>query len=873
MPGNLNLPTENIDEVILRLLKLKPGTELDYQTYLDMIKKRLASHRMLGFKVPAEEDELLRIEFKRVSKLKDNGRFKVKERKVKVSPPPPPSGSRRPGGPNGNGPNGNKKSPNGPKTKSIVKTPKGKISTEKFFYEPRVQQVRVKDVTEKTVKVKKETDPLYRIDQKLDSIIKTLTGIDKENRKRSEKERKDLEGRSRAEKEKSLEARPFEGIKKAISTMLKPFQSVWDIIKNFFLNIILGKIVLKLLDWFGDPKNQGKVKSLTRFLIDFGPALLAGFILFGTKFGGAVRFLSNIALKGIWRLSKFAIPKIVKFIARNPIAAGIALVTAGAWAPELFPGLVNEKERETTKASGTKEDKIKALEKQKANLNIFEKLQGKASEIDEQLSYLKTGKTKSYGFAGGGFGKFGPGVVRGKKGRDKIPAMLSDGEFVMSAGAVRKYGVDHLESMNAAGGGTNKPQMISGVPHAAGGGLIGKVYEGANRASGGNLKPVVDEIIRGLSSEYKWANDLARKSGVSLSGVNKRLQYEAGRMGSGIPSLNIGGHDVGKRLQYEAGRIKGLPGKLASKFNSAKKDDMSNVLGGLGRSSYRDAGMVYARSMLGGIGGKLTEKDFSPENQKILEAAIKRAQSRQQQKLTVAMKKLAEKPNDPVRQSTVKRLQQGQIQLGYEDYASGTDKKGKPVYTKEEKDLKNILGQSWFQKQKTGGYRSTNEKYDFQKYKNPWKVALGITDEENKDVKKSGVNFQKRLEAFHQINPLARDLDADVMIGGKRPKDSLKNQKALESKRPWWDKMGIFGGASAQMPQSAKKQNPTVTRKNPPTPIKPPAKPKVTVVKAGQGGAKPNSSKSSGGATKAPSFSANHGKTNTAAKTLGVNKK
>jgi hypothetical protein len=52
------------------------------------------------------------------------------------------------------------------------------------------------------------------------------------------------------------------------------------------------------------------------------------------------------------------------------------------------------------------------------------------------------------------------GFVSGEKGVDKIPAMLSDGEFVMSTGAVQKYGVDTLEGMNAAGGGTNKPKMM-----------------------------------------------------------------------------------------------------------------------------------------------------------------------------------------------------------------------------------------------------------------------------------------------------------------------------------------------------------------------------------------------------------------------------
>ena len=37
--------------------------------------------------------------------------------------------------------------------------------------------------------------------------------------------------------------------------------------------------------------------------------------------------------------------------------------------------------------------------------------------------------------------------------------MLTPGEFVMSKGAVQKYGADTLASMNAMGGGTNKPTM------------------------------------------------------------------------------------------------------------------------------------------------------------------------------------------------------------------------------------------------------------------------------------------------------------------------------------------------------------------------------------------------------------------------------
>tara|TARA_B100001250_G_scaffold30273_1_gene24867 strand:- start:130 stop:1212 length:1083 start_codon:yes stop_codon:yes gene_type:complete len=40
--------------------------------------------------------------------------------------------------------------------------------------------------------------------------------------------------------------------------------------------------------------------------------------------------------------------------------------------------------------------------------------------------------------------------------------MLTPGEFVMSKGAVQQYGVDTMESMNAAAGGTNRPTLMRG---------------------------------------------------------------------------------------------------------------------------------------------------------------------------------------------------------------------------------------------------------------------------------------------------------------------------------------------------------------------------------------------------------------------------
>jgi hypothetical protein len=85
------------------------------------------------------------------------------------------------------------------------------------------------------------------------------------------------------------------------------------------------------------------------------------------------------------------------------------------------------------------------------------------------------------------------GVVSGQKGIDRVPAMLTDGEFVMSRGAVQKFGVNTLMSMNSAGGGTNIPRVVSGRLHAFGGGPVGDVELqriAANYNRGSNLKQI-----------------------------------------------------------------------------------------------------------------------------------------------------------------------------------------------------------------------------------------------------------------------------------------------------------------------------------------------------------------------------------------------
>ena len=87
------------------------------------------------------------------------------------------------------------------------------------------------------------------------------------------------------------------------------------------------------------------------------------------------------------------------------------------------------------------------------------------------------------------------GQVDGPGGIDKVPAMLTDGEFVMSRGAVQKIGVDKLEAMNAAGGGTNKPKVVDNKVYASVGGYV----SGTDTGKKGTPDPKKEESSGGAN--------------------------------------------------------------------------------------------------------------------------------------------------------------------------------------------------------------------------------------------------------------------------------------------------------------------------------------------------------------------------------------
>ena len=326
-------------------------------------------------------------------------------------------------------------------------------------------------------------DALNGINNNVNGMLSIMSDRQRFESKRAADERKEAEKAARAGSEKKLEG-SFKGIKKIGESVIAPAISIWQRLWDFIKTILLGKVVLKLFDWLTDPENQDKIKAIGRLFKDWWPAMLTGFVLFGTGIGRFITWMGAKLVSWGWTLLKTVIPVLWKAItAMGPW--GVAALAVGGTAAYLAtrPNETDEKVDKSVEEQGAEETAAQ-LREQQENRNPLQRfgdfVTGAGQEREEQIQRVETGTEKRYGFFGeldrpaqkfaeGGFvqspdptikpvQKFAEGgQVRGPSGVDKVPAQLTAGEFVMSKGAVQKWGVDTLAGMNAAGGGTNKP--------------------------------------------------------------------------------------------------------------------------------------------------------------------------------------------------------------------------------------------------------------------------------------------------------------------------------------------------------------------------------------------------------------------------------
>ena len=291
------------------------------------------------------------------------------------------------------------------------------------------------DLAEKLKSLDPVTNPLESSIQTIVDSVKSIhdTLIKQQDLDKGQKDDDDIDAEQdkRDAKESGRESGGVgEGLKKTGEKMLAPVKKGFNSIKEWIIKFFAAKAIMMFMNWFSDPSNAKKVSSLFRFIKDWWPAILTGLLLFAGSMLGPTGIII-----GITALVVGFIPKIVNSI------------------KSLF-GFTKDVNKEAAK--GEKEAaKAEKLADKQDKKDISEDLKPE----DDVGDAPEPGTQETPGVEKLNKG----GEVPGTGNTDTVPAMLTPGEFVMSKGAVEQYGVNTLEGMNAAAGGTNQPTPVSGT--------------------------------------------------------------------------------------------------------------------------------------------------------------------------------------------------------------------------------------------------------------------------------------------------------------------------------------------------------------------------------------------------------------------------
>ena len=295
-----DLVSESIDERILRLLGLEEVFDMDYATYLSLLKEKLLAARMVNASLPGDENELLTDEFRRVKRKV--GRFKIVRKKISSD--------------------------------DIGTSGKVLVSPDKFFL---VSKAVIPSTSEGDGE-----ESSSDIIKKLDELIDAIKNDNKLELKKQEDERKNKQNKKRQDAENRLES-ISKPVQRLMKTVVAPFQSILGRIIKFLQFTILGYALNRFVEFFSNPKNQKKIEAIGRFLKDWWPSLLGVAALFFTPLG--------VLVKGVISLMRFAIPALLKIVKRNPYTA---LAIAGVSGIGLISKLLPKSEESTVESGDIK---------------------------------------------------------------------------------------------------------------------------------------------------------------------------------------------------------------------------------------------------------------------------------------------------------------------------------------------------------------------------------------------------------------------------------------------------------------------------------------------------------------------------------------
>ena len=433
-PSNLE---KEINEGILRTyLGVEDASDIDFETYRTLLKEKIAAVRMGGSDMDSGDISYLTNEFVRIKKFKvPEGQ---KKKKIDVKKFVQKTEETR-------------KKSESLKNKLLepteIKSKPSQSVRPQMLMLPPAQEPQgggEEDDQEFKEQVSKGLENIIPNLDNLQSTMESILGTLKQQAllgKKEEREEDAAEAKERrVNREKVLESK---GKKSGVDDKnlgkkaVKPVKGIFDMLMDFFKNILLGGALLFLLNVLKDPKRmlQPLVDALNNVL---------GF------FNGIIRGINGF----IDGFNTFVFGPINNFIL-SPIHASLNFVedrindVLGLFGADPLENIPDE--------SPTLEiPKI-------PEIPMYDPFKIRP-ENQEQAPPVQT-------FSGGGQVTNNSINITGA-GADTQLIAAQPGEIVMSKGAVSKYGADNLLAMNAAGGGNNTPRMTNNIQMNNGGGTV-----------------------------------------------------------------------------------------------------------------------------------------------------------------------------------------------------------------------------------------------------------------------------------------------------------------------------------------------------------------------------------------------------------------
>jgi hypothetical protein len=358
------------------------------------------------------------------------------------------------------------------------------------------------------------------------SIADTLKRQEKLDSEIFKFERERIERQKRKKRENFLEGKkPFGMFTGAINRIVEPIKSLVDNIFNFFKQIFFGKVGNILIDFFSKGNRADMVKDVLMFLGKNLPTIVSTLAIVAAAMAGTLALMSlkfiPALLGGIKAIGLFN-PKALA------LTGGLALGTA------IFQNL------------NKKEDDVKPETKFLPRSDVFGKnnnlnmgnmrndmnLERRDDNTEDIRPDMNTDDTDGrIQFSNGG-------SVPGSGDADSVPSMLTPGEFVMSKGAVNKFGTGTLKAMNAMGGGTNIPLLKMGGTKIA--------LQGGGDPMSVNMMPPNDNMIDIGPLDFSQDNSVTSETVTTANIQNSGNSIKPKKSNLNLPRITLLGADPNK---------------------------------------------------------------------------------------------------------------------------------------------------------------------------------------------------------------------------------------------------------------------------------------------------------------------------------------